>query len=604
MNITRKITIIRRISLLAVCFFMVFILCGCQGAGGAAEPKSEAEIREMIDTSEILDGRHRRDENYSVDFSTRYISVGEKTDQIKFALHMADKSYDEAKLKECAFALWEDLSKLTAFTEIAPCEVTVYLMREGTCEAPVSAGAEIFCTLEDFESGAYRDALCEGAYGLSSAWQACGLAGCAFLEADDVDLKAYYEDESHALTATCSALHLSPLISDEETVYAARETARSLAAYVIEKDGFGAFVEVADPMAKLPGWLESAGISVKLPEVREEMTVLRVYSNPSHLAEIKVNNLRVFVNEDSYLRDADEIYLWMQDYYAGMDLVIEQILEEVPSVAETLEKRLNEAFEIDLVSQMNMTVAEPLTNKVVLSNSGNIWHEMVHILLEEYVPNEDLWWECEAIAEHFSHRAQTTYAPTTYICNGLDEYVEFFAEESGKEANDDDMVYHKKVCELYEKFADPAWSDRDDLAAFCHAYGISSIILDGKIERTQVRRKYDTPLAEKRGYGAGRKAVEGNGLTYPEAEVVFEYLAGCFGDGSSGAADAADDADVASGSGATAGDGGGAGAGIPGRMDTMVDAYMNGLSLEKAIGISYADAYKEAKEYFSEKYGG
>jgi hypothetical protein len=129
------------------------------------------------------------------------------------------------------------------------------------------------------------------------------------------------------------------------------------------------------------------------------------------------------------------------------------------------------------------------------------------------------------------------------------------------------MVFHNEVWRLYQEFADPAWSGRDDLAAFCHAYGISSLLLDGKIERTQYRIKYDQSIAGKRGKKAGSKGSDGNALSYPEAEVLFEYLAEIYG------------------------------------LDSAVDAYMNGLSPEKAFGIAYSALLIEAKEHFAEQYG-
>ena len=96
--------------------------------------------------------------------------------------------------------------------------------------------------------------------------------------------------------------------------------------------------------------------------------------------------------------------------------------------------------------------------------------------------------------------------------------------------------------------------------------GISSLILDGKIDRTQVRKKYDISVASKRGKTPGKKSVDGNALSYPESEVLFEYLAEKYG------------------------------------MDAAVEAYMNGLAPDQAFGISYSELLAEAKAYFTEQY--
>ena len=90
--------------------------------------------------------------------------------------------------------------------------------------------------------------------------------------------------------------------------------------------------------------------------------------------------------------------------------------------------------------------------------------------------------------------------------------------------------------------------------------------MDEKIERTQYRTKYDRSIAGKRGEKCGGKNTDGNALSYPESEVLFDYLASVYG------------------------------------MDAAVDTYMKGLSLEKAFGISYPALLEEAKGYYAGRY--
>ena len=553
--------------LVFVCVLMVSIMNVDLRVIEASETKTETEIQELISAADIVQGRHNREPEYMADFATHSLSIEQPSDQIGYSLHMADSIYEEAVLRNCALTLWRDLTGLEKASGAALQEVTVYLVIDVGSSYPVNIGTQVFCTLNDFESGAYREALCSAAYGLTTAWQTAGLTAYAFNTSGDIDLAAYYAGQSHVLTASCSALHLSPLISDELTVRAARETARDLTAYLIEQEGFESFCEAADPLEKIPDWQKSKGISIQLPEGRKDTALLKVYPKSKYLAEVSVNNLRILLQEDSWLKDPDGLFLWIQDYYAGMELVTDQIREEAPSAVAGMEQHLAEPVQIIFGNENTYSYTDTWRNEIMLSRGNAVWHEMVHLLLEEYVPNDDLWWECEAIAEHFSHAAETAYAPTMYIAGGLDAYVEFFEEVSGKKADADDMVFHNEVWRLYQEFADPAWSGRDDLAAFCHAYGISSLVLDGKIERTQYRIKYDQSIAGKRGKKAGNKDSDGNALSYPEAEVLFDYLAEIYG------------------------------------LDSAVDAYMNGLSPEKAFGISYPALLTEAEEYYAEQYG-
>ena len=604
----------KKLLLILICVLAPVFISGCLRLDvhvETPEPEEssdavlEAAARELIDAAPVAQSRHRRDDDYMADFQTYYItaelplsvnateesafpesSSAESSSEtassgVRLTLHMADRIYEEELLRDCANALWRDLEDLNRAADTAPGELTVYLVTSTVDGFPVNTGSRVFCTLDDFESGAYREVLCGAAYGLTSVWQTTGLAAYAFESSDDTvaesrpsdeaeptGLAAYYADESHALTATCSALHLSPLFSDEETVAAARETARSLTAYLIEQEGFDAFLSTVNASEKIPAWLKSQGIDVPwtLPEVRPEMTDIVVLPKKGYLAEVRADNISICIEADSWLTETDGLYRWLLDYYAGMDLVMDRIRAEAPSAADIAEQRLQESIKIIFTSAHIYTVTYPAKNEITLSQGGAIWHEMVHLILEEYVPNASLAWECEGIAEHFSHEAETTYAPTQYIARGLDAYLEFFAEESGKDAEEDDLKFHQLVWTLYQEFAGPEGSENDDLAAFCHAYGISSLILDGKIDRTQVRKKYDISVASKRGKTPGKKSVDGNALSYPESEVLFEYLAEKYG------------------------------------MDAAVEAYMNGLAPDQAFGISYSELLAEAKAYFTEQY--
>ena len=94
-----------------------------------------------------------------------------------------------------------------------------------------------------------------------------------------------------------------------------------------------------------------------------------------------------------------------------------------------------------------------------------------------------------------------------------------------------------------------------------------SWLLDGTIKRTQVRMKYDRPVDYVPG---GRndtpKETEGNGLSYPQAVVVFEYLAEQQG------------------------------------MDAAVMAYLEGKPTDKAFDLPYPELFAQAKASFAERF--
>jgi hypothetical protein len=424
------------------------------------------------------------------------------------------------------------------------------------------------------ENGAYREMLLAAAYGLSLPWQQVGLAEVIYGEADaaslDAALRAYYADAEHRYTASCSPLFLSPLLSDKETVRAARQTARSLTAYLLEEVGFSGFCAAGHPAAILPDWQKQLGLTVTLdlPEGNEFADEIELSHRDGYLCVLNVRNFSVMLSEKSWLLEPVGLYTWFCSFSSGMDLVLDRIRTEAPSSLETAMQHFAEPIEIYFIDSYSMTYTYPVSNQINLSKADAVWHEMVHLLLEEPIRYPGLGWENEAIAEHFSYPATTFYAPTTYVSEGYDAYLDFFADVgvSGKEAEADDLVFHQSVWNLYQTFRDPELTDRDDLEAYCRAYGICSLVLDGQIERTQRRNLYDMSVAAKRSAGSGSKDTDGNALTYPESLVVFEYLAEVCG------------------------------------MDAAVDAHISEISLEEAFGVSYPELFAAAKEYYISLY--
>ena len=282
------------------------------------------------------------------------------------------------------------------------------------------------------------------------------------------------------------------------------------------------------------------------------------------VCELKVNNLTVTITESSWLLDSDGLYKWFCSFFAGMDMVLEQIAQEAPSALAIAERRYSEPVSIIFGDSNSATYTYPAQNRILLTREDAIWHEMVHLLLEENVVRKEQEWIEEALAEHFSYVARTHYAPTRYYSENFEAYLRFFEEVSGKEAEADDMVFHQQVWDLYQTFRTE--TDIDDTEAYCRAYGTISLITEGKLKRTQVRMLYDRSIASKRGQEAGEKKYGGSALNYPEAVVLLEYLGDKYG------------------------------------MDALIEAFVNGNSLETTFGISYPELYQAAIDYYAQQY--
>lgn len=534
-------------------------LCGC-GAGNGTKIPEDPEA--AVDAAAIVEGSHPRETDYLAVFKTHALTVG------PLSLHMEDRIYDEDLLRGLAKEVLGDLAKVKTGLGVEPGAVKVYLVKEPIGGVPMRVGTHVFCAPADVSSDAFRNVLFAAAYDLSTTWQQTGLTEYLFGEADDAGLQAYYADGAHPLTASCSALHLSSVLSDPDTVGAARATARSLTAFILARDGFDVFRALETPADILPAWAEALGISPApvLPKNCGELAGLTLEVKSDSSCTLRMNNFTVLLTGDSWLREPDGLYQWFSDFLAGMELELDQIRTEAPSAAEIISQRFAENINIYFTNRDQISMAYPASNRINLSRNDAIWHEMGHILLMSD-DRDEFQWLNEAVAEHFSVSATALYAPTQYISNGLEAYEEIFASYlTETEAAPDDLVFHECVWTLYQRFRDPQQTENDDLEAYKRAYGICSILLDGKITRTQFRTMYDRTIAYGYGRPAGRPETDPMGLTYSQSLVLFEYLCGMYG------------------------------------TDAVINAYLNSVSLEKAFGITYKQLFVKARSHYEMEY--
>ena len=552
----------RRLRALLCAVLALLLLCGCATGAGAG---SLSGLEAQVDGAPVAEGGHEREEDYAAAFRTHWLTVGPLT------VHMENRIYEETLLRDEARELLRALAAMERATGAAPGELAVYIVGELAGGRPVAAEGKVFCTLRDFDSGGAYEALAGAAYGLPAQWQRVGLAAWVFGEASDEGLRAWYADGAHALTASCSALHLSDALSDGETVRAARDTARSLCAYLIENEGFAAFRETADPAAILPAWAESLGITPapSLPEGSAALAELRVEEARNYRCILRVQNYSVYVADVDWLPDTDGLYLWLCALFAGMERVEERIRAEAPSAAAHAAERLAEPVRIVFTDEKNSISGGHVSftnyerNEIMLTELDAIWHEMTHLLLE-HPGNRELDWECEAVAQHFSG----AWKDYPYRLNRfLTDYEAF--RPCLAEAFEEDEALLQGVWALYRSLAEPDRLEDGDLDAFYRACGVTTLLLYERGVRPEGYGLLGRSVAEV--YGARSapdlKSDEGNALSYLEAQVFLEFLAEKYG------------------------------------MDAVIDAYLKGLGLGEAFGLGYPELYAEAVSAYAARYG-
>ena len=562
-----------RLIALTVCLAAVFSLFGCRPVQEAAQektptaeptaaptseptPEPTPDPAAMIAEAEILEGRHEREKDYSAPFKTHYI------DTPVAAVHLEDSAdYSEETLRALAETVVADVVEIGARTGTATEKVTVYVVQRMLKERPVLLGDRLFCTLADVESCVYREALCGACCGLPIPWKQVGLTQYVFGTIDESELSAYYADDAHALTASCAAVYLLPAIADEETVDAATKTAASMTAFIIENEGFDAFKAAVSTAEALPAWAVHLGIEAPvLPEGNEQAGIMTAESDRKYLCIIRTDNLTINVSEDAFAQTPDELYAFICRLYYGMEFVFSQIREELPAYETLARERFANGVSIDLYNPTKGRGSIAASgDSVWLSKESHVWHELVHIVLVEYVNRQDLWWQCEALADYYSLRAMT-FAIQWEDFTSFEEACRNIGDQPGA------LRFWKTYWNIYcaEKAADAVVPQTlyNDYAKE-RAIGISELLLT----QDPVSWGEDPSVGGARGRDTGDAQTDGNALSYCEATVMLEYLFDTYG------------------------------------AETVVTGYLNGRPLSETCGKDYPKLYADCIAYLTETYG-
>ncbi len=535
---------------------------GGETTQGEPEPLSREAMEAVLAEAVISEDSHPREEDYLAVFQTRKLSLD------AFALHMEKRIYEEEQLRRCALLLWQDLAAAEQLTGLRAEKLRVYLVKETLTGGAVQVRDQIFCTPQQLEEGSVRDLLLGAAYDLPLPWQRAGLTECVFGQGEDELLRSYYADPYHAYTASCSPIFLSPLISDPETVLAARSTARCLTASLLEKGGLEALREAEDTAELLPALGEKLGLAsaLSLPPENRELAGMQVESEPHAICCVRIGNIRFSVQDSRCVEHPDGFYEWLCEYYRGMKGLMEQIGREAPSAladAETSFAQMPIHFQI-VQGTNGGSWADYSTGSILLGHPYSVWHETVHLLLHEPGWSKEQAWMDEGIAEHLG------IPPIPF---SIDEYLADFESF----LNYTTLGEPEKLTQEERDFEQDRWRLTKRLTeqnqcgsyeAWVRAMGICTLLCPEAGSFSENLVTDNSSVQEVRGQSNGkRKDEDPNSLSYGEAMVFLEYLGQRFG------------------------------------MDAAVNAIVNGLSVEKAFGIPYPSLYRDALEYYWKLYG-
>lgn len=543
-----------------------FCACGVEEAPQAASssPSPEASVTEAAFTEaplpEIFESSHPSEEGYPVSFKTHVL------DTDRFTLHMADQIYEEAALRELVGLISPTVDEAVSRLGIEPVHFCVYVVKNTIGNVPAGYGANVVCTLEDVDSGAFVEPLIGAGWGLEAPWQKKGLTGCVFDEPDDDALKAYYSDPENALTAACSPLHFEPKLAGEEQAAYAAKTAQSICAFTISEKGFDAFREAKNTGALLPEWSRHLGISeAVLPKGNERACKLTYRMNMGSLCQISVENFTVTVKEDGWATTADKLYSFVCNLLTARDRILEKIRVEAPAVYDYALSNAGGDIEITIVGWNYGSYANMNTDSILLGWRSHTAHELTHLIIDkDNKMNSTQFWLSEGLAEYFSLDVSSELFAPDRMSFGFDAYLDMLFESTDSEPTENDMRFHRCFWALYNDLRSQEFNEHDDCHAFDLAYGIASILYSD-VERTPV--KLDSTVASPRGWSSGDKSVDSNGLSYYQAVTVLEYLMKEYGE------------------------------------EHIVLDYVNDVPVEESTGKTYPELFAETKAYLESTYG-
>lgn len=518
----------------------------------------------VIEEAEIAEGRHARGEDYSAPFRTHFI------DTERIAVHFEDcAAYSAEALRTLAKAVYADVLAIGERTGETPRKITVYIVGQMLKECPVLSDDRVFCTAADIESGVYREALCGACCALPVPWKQIGLSEYVFGTVDESGLREYYADEAHAWTASCAAVYLLPEVAGEETAAAARKTAISLTAYLMEREGLDAIRTVASTAEVLPAWSAYLGLETPpvLPAGSEYAAAMTAETDRKYRCVLRAGLLTAYVENGSAFETADDLYRFVCCYYHGAELLLAEMREEIPQYAPVAEEHFSEPMEFVLFDRWQGSAPYVNTNsytdgnRIHLRQLSHTWHELTHALLQ-HDDAVSYWWICEAIADHFSRHVLTVEDPDPDFPDDPEERLRYWVGENAEERV---TAFYRKAFAVYwqVKTEDPSSQDGilNDHALY-RAIGIVSFLCPGEAKAAGIYS-----VAAARGKTADSPETNGNAMIYQQAMVLFEYLCDLYG------------------------------------IETVFDAYMTDTPLEEVCGKPYAELYADCLAYLQDRYG-
>ena len=486
---------ITKISVLLGSLFLIGILTGC----------TQQKI-------EFQESQHIGDETYSEIFDT-YVYTDPRVE-----LHIQDQLFEE----ESAVALYEiiraDLEALSS--TFSPGETpSIFIVQQTPTEDIIAGDGVIYCTPDDINNGTYRFELTKIYLGLNEPWKVAGAYGVVFGEEADLEaLAAFYSDEVSLPTLSLFAAYFIENDSFVDPNAISRETASAFTDFLLSEYGVEAFINCTSQDEYRQAWLDFLGLSVEYKQAYDLAFLdCAVYSSSEKYPLIITTGNRVYSFSKDTLVAPESIMFMLSSYQAGMENVIEVIInqapEHSPQIISTWEGPISIFFDADLIR----SYADPSGGNLYLAATfpQALFNVTSNFLIPEADREMEIW-KTFGIADYlFAVSGMPDQRYYRYFLIPPDEY-------SG-----DDSVYLELVQEYYLSHAAyPSILMDFDFGLFYEALAVISLS-NPDLELQERLPSYS--IARWTGSEIKFYPYPGNNLTYPEAYLFTKYLVETYG---------------------------------------------------------------------------
>lgn len=504
----------KRVLLLLLLTVLLVCLCAC---GGTVVP-------ENLSASDFRTATRERDENYAAVLKTRVVRLGDLT------VHIAENLFDEETSPDLARQIAEDYAALRDLGGKLAGPAEVYVLRLTATGAPVAVGTELFCTLEQVESGGYRPYLAATVFDRPTWWQCVGLSRTVFGAEDDGELAADLRQSGDAYLLSLFPGYFLEDFAGEETRTLAARTAQALTEYILSETDLTTFLTEGDNIAYRETWLERIGVPAELDYLKSDAAAqvagLPFSESKDFPLILTDTQFTLDLQRTDWLATADEVYSFTLDFYQSLERLYSLLEAEAPVYYTSLQAGEIKHFYIKVYDSGYTSGSSARADKgeAVVADRPNALHEAVHCLIPESSDEHYDDWLSEGLATWLSAPYISIDAGGTFIDNFVKNVdLAQLPEDVGQIVETCWSVFEqltgREAHEIYEMDA-PA----DRPMYWLYQALTRSVMLRADLD---VSIPFATQsIAARRGFA---NTYPGNRLSYGTAMMFTEYLVGRYG---------------------------------------------------------------------------